>query len=227
VVEFILFGSLHSLVHLPRKPFHGHPHYASLLDRHPSEKSASPVYFSVRDRIAGCVRPKISYPAAEALSLSRNGFKALQRPGRNIGPEFSKQSCRFLIHDGDVSCPMVSAIPDHLFHPCCLDRMESGLSMRSLSDGCRCRRASGLRDNENFSPLLFAIPGRSEAGERKMKFQKLTTEPFKACPCTETKEDMEALISAVGWCSGWEIFLTTFARRNTWPCDEYCSVSSI
>jgi len=31
---------------------------------------------------------------------------------------------------------------------------------------------------------------------------------------TETEEDRAALISAVGWCSGWGIFLSVYARRN-------------
>ena len=31
---------------------------------------------------------------------------------------------------------------------------------------------------------------------------------------TETEEDMAALISAVGWCSGWGIFLSTFPKMN-------------
>jgi hypothetical protein len=31
---------------------------------------------------------------------------------------------------------------------------------------------------------------------------------------TETVEDMAALISAVGWCSGWKLFLSIFAKED-------------
>jgi len=31
---------------------------------------------------------------------------------------------------------------------------------------------------------------------------------------TETEEDMAALVSAVGWCSGWGIFLSIYAQRS-------------